>query len=215
MNAIEQNLAKISAALRILDKRSGQLQSVVQQQAALIAELQTRPRTITEEIDQIPGRRIETVLSGEVVFDITDEGKRGNPILIQVSQDGPFVMTHYPMALWRPTLPTVATNYERWRPVSTYPLPDQVVDTDIIDLLYEMQDGGSQRNFQNAPRGPLLSRPDNVIPCAVPTLWSPNSAIAFYPTYNKLTWASTDPDYVPPTQGTLHVDLIGYRIVNL
>ena len=211
MSAIEQNLAKISAALRILDKRSGQLQSVVQQQASLIAELQTRPRTITEEIDQIPGRRIETVLSGEVVFDITDEGKRGNPILVQVSQDGPFVMTHYPMALWRPTLPTTATNFERWRPVSTYPLPDQVVDTDIIDLLYEMQDGGSQRNFQNAPRGPLFSRPDNVIPCAVPTLWAPNSAIAFFPTYNKITWDSE----VPPTQGTLHVDLIGYRIVNL
>jgi hypothetical protein len=74
-----------------------------------------------------------------------------------------------------------------------------------------MQDGGSQRNFQNAPRGPLLSRPDNVIPCAVPTLWSPNSAIAFFPTYNKLTWNSA----IPPTQGTLHVDLIGYRIVNL
>jgi hypothetical protein len=50
-----------------------------------------------------------------------------------------------------------------------------------------------------------------VVPCAVPTLWSPNSAIAFYPTYNRLTW---DGD-VPPTQGTLHVDLIGYRIVNL
>jgi hypothetical protein len=209
MSAIE--LQKISAALRILDKRSGQLQSVVQQQASLIAELQTRPRTITEEIDQIPGRRIETVLSGEVIFDVTDEGKRGNPILIQVSQDGPFVMTHYPMALWRPTLPTNAANYERWRPVSTYPLPDQVVDTDIIDLMYELQDGGSQRNFQNAPRGPLLSRPDNVIPCAVPTLWSPNSAIAFFPTYNKLTWDGNP----APTQGTLHVDLIGYRIVNL
>jgi hypothetical protein len=211
MNPIEQNLQKLSAALRILDKRSSQLQSVVQQQASLLAELQTRPRTITEEIDQIPGRRIETVLAGEVVFDITDEGKRGNPILIQVSQDGPFVMTHYPMAMWRPTLPTTATNYQRWRPVSTYPLPDQVVDTDIIDLMYELQDGGSQRNFQNAPRGPLLSRPDNVVPCAVPTLWSPNSAIAFYPTYNRLTWDGT----IPPTQGTLHVDLIGYRIVNL
>ena len=211
MNAIEQNLQKLSAALRILDKRGVQLQSVVQQQAAMLAELQTRPRTITEEIDQIPGRRIETVLSGEVIFDATDEGKRGNPILIQVSQDGPFVMTHYPMALWRPTLPTTATNYQRWRPVSTYPLPDQTVNTDIIDLMYELQDGGSQRNFQNAPRGPLLSRPDNVVPCAVPTLWSPNSAIAFYPTYNAITWDSE----TPPTQGTLHVDLIGYRIVNL
>jgi hypothetical protein len=211
MSALEQNLSKISAALRILDTRSSKLQTIVQQQAGIIAELQSRPRTITEEIDQIPGRRIETVLSGEVTFTATDEGKRGNPVLIQVSQDGPFVMTHYPMVLWRPTAPTNATNYERWRPVSTYPLPDQVVDTDIIDLMYELQDGGSQRNFQNAPRGPLLSRPDNVIPCAVPTLWSPNSAIGFYPTYNKLTWDGS----TPPTEGTLHVDLIGYRIVNL
>src|SRR5512143_2083468 len=215
MNPIEQNLQKLSAALRILDKRSSQLQAVVQQQAALLAELQTRPRTITEEIDQIPGRRIETMLSGEVIFDVTDEGKRGNPIIIQVSQDGPFVMTHYAQAMWRPTLPTTATNYQRWRPVSSYPLPDQVVDTDIIDIMYELQDGGSQRNFQNAPRGPLLSRPDNVVPAAVPTLWSPNSAIAFYPTYNKLTWTNSDQGYVAPTQGTLHVDLIGYRIVNL
>lgn len=211
MNPIEQRLQELSSAVRALTARSGSLQSIVQQQAALLAELQTRPRTITEEIDQIPGRRIETILSGEVVFDITDEGKRGNPILIQVSQDGPFVMTHYPQALWRPTLPTTATNYQRWRPVSTYPLPDQVVDEDIIDIMYELQDGGAQRNFQNAPRGPLLSRPDNVVPAAVPTLWSPNSAIAFYPTYNRLTWNSQ----VPPTQGTLHVDLIGYRIVNL
>lgn len=209
--SLEQNLAKISAALRILDKRSSQLQSVVQQQAALLAELQSRPRTITEEIDQIPGRRIETVLSGEVTFTASDEGKRGNPIIIQVSQDGPFVMTHYPMCLWRPTAPTNATNYERWRPISTYPLPTQEVGTDIIDIMYEFQDGGSQRNFQNAPRGPLLSRPDNVIPCAVPTLWSPNSAIAFYPTYNSFTWDGNP----APTEGTLHVDLIGYRIVNL
>lgn len=211
MTPLEQNLAALSAAVRILDKRSSQFQSVMQQQAALISELQSRPRTITEEIDQIPGRRIETVLAGEVTFDITDLGKRGNPILIQVSQDGPFVMTHYPMALWRPTLPTTAANFERWRPVSTYPLPDQVVDTDIIDIMYELQDGGAQRNFQNAPRGPLLSRPDNIVPCAVPTLWSPNSAIAFFPTYNAITWNS-DP---ATTQGTLHVDLIGYRIVNL
>lgn len=211
MSSIEQNLQKLSAALRILDKRSSQLQSVVQQQAALLAELQTRPRSITEEIDQIPGRRIDTILSGEVIFDITDLGKRGNPVMIQVSQDGPFVMTHFPQILWRPTLPTTATNYQRWRPVSSFPLPDQVVDTDIIDILYELQDGGAQRNFQNAPRGPMLSRPDNAVPCAVPTLWSPNSAIATYVTYNALTWDSA----IPPTQGTLHVDLIGYRIVNL
>ncbi|MEO6382478.1 MAG: hypothetical protein ABIO35_10890 [Nitrobacter sp.] len=202
---------QVAAALRLLDKRSSSLQSLIQQQSAMIAELQTRPRTITEEIDQIPGRRIETVLSGEVNFTATDEGKRGNPILIQVSSDGPFIMTHYPMALWRPIAPVNATNYQLWRPVSSYPLPTQVIGTDIIDIMYELQDGGSQRNFQNAPRAPLFSRPDNIVPCAVPTLWAPNAAIGFYPTYNKLTWNSA----TPPTQGTLHIDLIGYRVVNL
>lgn len=209
--AVDPNIQKLLSAVAVLDRRSSQLQSVVQAQQAMLAELQSRPRTITEEIDQIPGRRIETVLSGEVTFTASDEGKRGNPILIQVSQDGPFVMTHYPLVVWRPTLPTNATNYQRWRPVTTFPLPVQTDNTDIIDLEYELQDGGAQRNFQNAPRGPLFSRPDNIVPCAVPTLWAPNAAIQFLPTYNKFTWDSA----TPPTQGTLHVDLIGYRIVNL
>ena len=201
-------------AIRQIGARLQQLTSMVQQQAALIAELQTRPRTITEEIDQIPGRRIETMLTGEVTFDITSVGKRGNPITIQVSQDGPFVMTHYPMAIWRPTAPTNASNYEVWSPVSSFPLPtQQQPNGDSIQLMYELQDGGSQRNFQNAPRGPGFSRPDNFIPCAVPTLWSPNSAIAFYPTYNNILFNAAAA--VPTTQGTLHVDLIGYRIVNL
>jgi hypothetical protein len=208
----DANIQKLLAATAVLDRRTAALQSVVQQQQAIIAQLAGRPRTVTEEIDAIPGRRIETVLSGEVTFTSSDEGKRGNPILIQVSQDGPFVMTHYPMVLWRATLPTNADNYERWRPVSTFPLPTQQDGTDIIDLMYELQDGGAQRNFQNAPRGPIFSRPDNLLKCACPTLWSPNSAIQFLPTYNKLTWNAAT---VIPTQGTLHVDLIGYRIVNL
>ena len=199
------------AGLRVLDKKLSQAVGIINQQQAQINSLSSRPRTITEEIDRIPGRRIESVLSGEVTFTATDSGRRGNPILIQVSQDGPFVMTHYPMVLWRPSAPTNATNFGRWRPVSTYPLPDQVVDTDIIDIMYELADGGSQRNFQNAPRGPLLSRPDNIVPCAVPTLWAPNSAIQFFPTYLDLTWDGA----TPPTEGTLHLDLIGYRIVNL
>jgi hypothetical protein len=193
-----------NAAIRAL--QAGQAQII----AALNA-LQSRPRSIQEEIDAIEGRRIEGVLSGEVTFTAADVGQRAAPIVFQVSQDGPFVMTHYPMCLWRPTAPTNATNLNRWRPVTTFPLPDQVVDTDIIDLLYELNDGGSQRLGQNEPRGPLFSRPDNIVPCPIPTVWSPNAAILFQPTYLKLTWDGT----VPPTQGTLHVDLIGYRIANL
>lgn len=204
-------MSEIAAAIRVLNARTAQQQQVITQLTQAMNDLMSRPRTITEEIDQIPGRRIDTVLSGEVTFDSTAEGTRGNPVLIQVSQDGPFVMTHYPMISWYPSAPTSAANYMRWRPVSTYPLPDQVVDTDIIDIKYELQDGGNQRNFQNAPRGLVLSRPDNIVPLACPTLWAPNSAIALTPTYMNITWDS-DP---APTQGTLHVDFIGYRIVNL
>lgn len=187
------------------------LQSQVQQLIAALNAQQSRPRSIQEEIDAIEGRRIESTLSGEVTFTAAAVGQRAAAIVFQVSQDGPFIMTHYPLCVWRPTAPTSATNLNRWRPVSTYPLPAQVVNTDIIDILYELNDGGSQRLGQNEPRGPLLSRPDNIVPCPIPTMWSPNAAILFQPTYLALTWNGT----VPPTEGTLHVDLIGYRIVNL
>ena len=201
----------VAAAVRTHKTAIQQLQSTVTQLASMVQALQSRPRSIQEEIDAIEGRRIESTLSGEVTFTSADVGQRAQPIVFQVSQDGPFIMTHYPLCLWRPSLPTNATNFGRWRPVTTYPLPDQVVDTDIIDILYELNDGGSQRLGQNEPRGPLLSRPDNIVPCPIPTLWSPNAAIIFQPTYLDLTWDGA----TPPTQGTLHVDLIGYRIVNL
>lgn len=190
-----------------LSRMGAQLQQAMQ----VINDLQSRPRSIQEEIDAIPGRRIEGVLAGEVTFTASDVGQRAQPIVFQVSQDGPFIMTHYPLVIWRPTAPNNATNLNRWRPVSTFPLPTQQDGTDIIDLLYELNDGGSQRLGQNEPRGPIFSRPDNIVPCPIPTEWAPNAAIVFQPTYLALTWNGT----VPPTEGTLHVDLIGYRIVNL
>lgn len=201
----------LEATVRTLIARVQQQDGAISQLVARINELQKRPASITDFIDRIPGRRIETVLSGEIAFTAAQLGTRGNPITIQVSQDGPFIMTHYPMATWRPSAPENATNYGRTRPVSTFPLPTQEVGTDIIDIMYELQDGGSQRNFQNAPRGPMLSRPDNLVPCAVPTLWAPNGALVFTPTYNAIAF---DAD-TPPTEGILHVDFIGYRIVNL
>lgn len=203
---------EMAAAIRVLNARTTQQQKTIEQLTNALNEMLSRPRTITEEIDQIPGRRIDTIFSGEVTFDDSSEGTRGNPVLVQISQDGPFVMTHYPMVMWYPSAPDNATNYGRWRPVSSFPLPDQVVDSDIIDIKYELQDGGNQRNFQNAPRGPVLSRPDNIVPLACPTLWAPNSAIALTPTYLRVLFNDAA---VPPTQGTLHVDFIGYRIVNL
>jgi hypothetical protein len=200
---------------QMLRRALGQVGQVVSAQRARIERLEqailSRPRTIAEQIDALPGRRIESVFSGEVVFTADDDGNRGEPVTIQISQDGPFIETHYPMILWRPTAPDNATNFGRWRPVSTFPLPDQVVDTDIIDIMYEFSDGGNQRNFQNAPRGLVLSRPDNLVPLPMPTMFAAGATIQIFPTYNNITWDAA----TPPTAGTLHVDLIGYRIVNL
>lgn len=204
--------AQTAATLRTYKNAIERLSSQVTTLSQQLGSLVTRPRSIQEEIDAIEGRRIESTLSGEVTFTTADEGTRGQPIVLQVSQDGPFVMTHYPLCAWRPTAPDNATNFGRWRPVTSWPLPTQQDGTDIIDLLYELNDGGSQRLGQNEPRGPLLSRPDNIVPAPIPTLWAPNSAILFVPTYTALTFNATP---VAPTQGTLHVDLIGYRIVNM
>lgn len=176
-----------------------------------VARLMSRPMSPTDEIDAIQGRRIESALVGTVDFTIAQQGARGNPITITVSQDGPFVATHYPMILWFPTAPANTTNLNRWRPVSTFPLPDQVVDEDIIDLAYEFSDGGSQRAFQNNPRGPVFSRPDALMPLSMPTLFSPNATLQLTPTFNRITWNSA----TPPTAGTLHCTILGYRIVNL
>lgn len=203
--------SKLAAYLRGLNAKIQQQGAVIVQLQQVVTQLASRPRTIQEEIDSIPGRRIESALVGSVLFDESDEGQRGEPIIIQVPQDGPFIQTHYPLALWFPTAPSDAQNLNRWRPVSTFPLPDQVVDTDIIDIMYEMQDGGNGRLFQNQPRGVLLSRPDNIVPVPVPTLWAPNTSINFTPTYLSFTWDS-DPAV---TQGELHVTIPGYHIVNL
>lgn len=198
--------------------------NALNQQSALLRELQqavidlqSRPRSVAEEIDAIEGRRLAGTLSGEITFDINDQFTRGEPITFNVSADGPFVMTHYPLVLWRPSAPDDATNLGRWRPVSTFPLPSQVVDADIIDLMYELYDGGSKRMFQNEAAGPLFSRPDNIVPLPLPTLFGSNSVVQFFPNYLRFSWfdPAGDEEYVAPTEGTLHVDLVGYYIANL
>jgi len=178
----------------------------------LLKELAKRPRTIQEEIDAIPGRRIFYTLEGTQNFDITSDGLPGSPIALLVSQDGPFIMTHYPMFMWKPSAPATATNFGRWRPIMSWPLPDQVLDDDIIDLSYSFTDSGSQRNFQNLPVPGLISSPDNMIPLPIPTLFTPNTTIQITPTYDNILFS---PVAVPATQGTLVVSLGGYRIANL
>lgn len=210
------NEERLSAAVRIL---VGKIKTLEKQQTVIldkyeefIQACENTPRSITQEIDSIAGRRIFYTLGGNVNFTTAQNGTRGQPITMLVSQDGPFIATHYPFASWTPNAPANAANFGAWRPVSTWPLPDQVLDTDLIDLSYEVIDSGSQRNFQNEPVGPIFSRPDNLIPLPVPTLFSPNTTIQVTPTYERIAFSSAS---VATTGGNLYIGFPGYRIVNL
>lgn len=201
----------------IIRKLEAQCAQNAKENAALrvmLAEVAKRSRSITEEIDAIPGRRIVYTLSGDQSFTSSQDGVRGQAISFLVSQDGPFVMTHYPFIGWYPNAPATADNYGRWMPIKSTPLPTQQNGTnyDWIDVSYEIVDGGSQRNFQNLVVSPgLVSTADNMIPLPVPTLFQPNTTIQVYITYNNIVF-STGPS-VDTTGGNLHVDLPGYRIV--
>lgn len=172
---------------------------------------------ITAEMNEIPGRRTFFFLNGEDTFDITANGQRGSSINMEVSQDGPFIMTHLPVVMWRPSAPNTTTNFGLWRPVSPWPLPVQAAATaaaftlndDIISLSWEMSSGGSQRNLQNEPSLPMFSRPDNLVPLPVPTMFKMNDTIQFFPTYESIRFTSA----IPPTEGIIRVSLPGYRIV--
>jgi hypothetical protein len=211
------NDPKMNGLIRALAKRQKATEErfsvLLAKYEEFVQACEEQPRSITEEIDSIPGRRIFYHLVDRADFTAEQDGLRADPLTFLVSQDGPFVMTHYPLVTWKPNLPTNATHFGRWRPVSSWPLPDQVLDDDIIDLSYEFTDGGSQRNFQNEPAGAgPFSRPDNFVPLPVPTLFAPNSTLQFFPTYDNILF-STPAE--PTTGGELSVTLIGYRIANL
>lgn len=208
---------EIEAYLRKLAKRQmaaeAQLRQVLDKYEEFVRACEDQPRSITQEIDSIPGRRIFYTLNARQNFTIVQNGLRAAAMNFLVSQDGPFIATHYPICAWLPNAPVNATNFGAWRPVSTWPLPDQVLDTDLIDLSYEVIDSGSQRNFQNEATGPMFSRPDNLIPLPVPTLFAPNTTVQFVPTFERILFDAAA--QVPTTGGRLWVGFPGYRIVNL
>lgn len=202
-------LSRIAGEHREMKRQMG---DIVSEYKAFRQAAENVPKSITSELDSIPGRRIFYNLSALQTFDVSLAGQRGQPMNFLVSQDGPFIMTHLPLVVWRPSAPSTATRFGNWRPVSTWPLPTQEVGEDRIDLSYEFVSGGSQRNFQNLPAGPMFSRPDMMAPLSVPTLFTPNEVIQMIVTYEAITFAAGG---VPTTQGTLQVTLPGYRIVNM
>jgi hypothetical protein len=204
--------AQFATKIRQQDRELAELKGTIQ---GIIKSCGEAPRSITEEIDSIPGRRIFYQLSERLSFTISDDGTRGQPMNMLVSQDGPFIQTHYPLVAWKPNLPDNATNFGQWSSVYSWPLPDQErPDRDFLDLSWELIDQGSQRNFQNEPSIPLFSRADGAAaPLPVPTLFSPNTVIAFTPTFEDITFNQTP--QVPATGGELVVTLPGFRIANL
>lgn len=210
-----QNLSEIvknlAARSRILESA---LKKITADHNELLSKIESQPRSISEEIDSIPGRRIFYNFVDNIDFTTAQEGTRGEPLTFLVSQDGPFIATHYPMVAWKPNAPATATNFGQWSPVASWPLPaQQNADQDRIDLSYEVIDGGSQRNFQNAAAGPVFSRPDNLIPLPCPTLFAPNTVIQIFPTYENILFDATAA--VPATGGELVMVIPGYKIVNM
>jgi len=192
------------------------LETRIQELEQVVEDLRNGPRThpsLEDAIDAIPGRRVVFTLVGSQLFTTTQDGARGAVITFEVSQDGPWVMTHYPLVMWRSTLPTNATDFGRWRPVSSWDVPDQVLDTCIIDISYELQDGGSNRNLQNEQTVPagVLSAPGSLEWLPKPTIFRPQSVISFIPTYENILFN----DSTPTTEGRLVVALLGYKIINL
>lgn len=210
---------QLAAYIRKINERlaasEAQLRQVNAKYEEFIQACENQPRSISQEIDSIPGRRIFYTLSARQDFTTALNGLRGIPLSYLISQDGPFIATHYPMAIWKPAAPATATNFGFWSPVCSWPLPTQQVgaNQDRIDLSYEVVDSGSQRNFQNEAVGPIFSRPDNLIPLPQPTLFAPNSVIQFFPTFERILFASGAA--TPTTAGELVVGFPGYRIVNL
>jgi hypothetical protein len=199
-----------------LAARDAKIAQLTQQVQDIADAVKNRPITPEDMLNTIKGRRIFYNLVGSVSFTAAaDNGKRGVAISMTISQDGPFVMTHYPMAMWKPNLPSNADNYGQWMPVYTWPLPTAQTgsNTDTISISYEMVDTGSQRNFQNQAAPPVLSYPGNLHPLPTPTLLAPNTVLQFIPTYEDINMA-TNPS-VDTTGGLLVVSCPGYRIVSL
>lgn len=195
-----------------------QTQAFLRQMATRLQKLEeaikrTQSEDIEDRLKQVAGRRVFFTHVGTQTFTTSQDGARGSAITFTVSQDGPFIMTHYPLVMWRSSLPSNATDLGRWRPVSSWPLPDQVLDTNIIDISYEMADDGSNRSLQNENTVPggLLSRPDCLLQLPVKTYFRPNSVISFTPIYENILFEGS----TATTQGTLVVALIGFKIVNL
>ena len=187
-------------------------------QSKQIKELQTvaRPSSPDDFINSIQGRRIMYSLVGQQTFTANDAGRRGSSINMLVSQDGPFIWTHWPIVMWIPSTPNDATYFGQWRPTFGWPLPaqnDPVADLDVVSLSWEVAAGGSNRNFQSAAMPPAFSLPGQLCERPIPTLFYANDTVQFTPTYEAIHFSDGGDE--PTTGGTLRVMIPGYPVVSI
>jgi len=190
-----------------------QLASVIKQLATLdrrVAAAEGSDYNQIHDLNRIPGRRIPFFLGGSQSFTSTQNGTRAAGINMTVSTDGPFIWTHMPVCLWRVELPTNATNFGFWRPCSIWPLPTQTEASDIVNLSWEIQDSGTQRNLQVEKLPPMFSSPYELVPLPHPMHVTTNSILSFIPTYEDIAF---DSGGTATTGGKLVVVLPGYRII--
>lgn len=182
---------------------------------AQIAALQATAKPLTDEdrINAIQGNRKWFGLTGNGDFDANAIGTPIAPITFDLSQDGPFIWTHFPLVTWKPTLPNNADNLGRWSPVSPWPLATQeITHGDVVSISWTFSDG-DQRQFQTESLPPLFSRPDYLMPLPKPTLIVPAQKLQFQPIFEYILFNSSATHAT--TNGKLKVVLPGFKIVNL
>lgn len=205
------------------DTREHLAQTVIEPLRRELEELRRTTDTLhrmfpqTEDLNAIAGRRMYYTAVARNTITNTGNGSVNNPLTIQVPRDGFFVMTHYPVLMWKVTTSGTATDVGKWRPVSSNPLPDQIVNTDFLDISYTLKDAGPERFMQNDTQTPalsippavlpgLLSTPDNMIALPLPAKFDPGSVIVMNVRFEKFTWTAV-------TAGQMVVMFPGYKIV--
>lgn len=194
---VQAQEAKINALSALIRKLSSDLQNI--------------KRNGADPFAHIPGRRVWYVLAQQQTFNVANQnGQAGQAMNLQVSEDGPFVATHFPVFAWKPSLPANATNFGQWRPVFHGPLPTQAVTTDLISISYQLNDSGSGRNLQSQYIPPVTSRLDRLCPLPFPTIFKRAGVLQCTPFYEDIDFNSSG---TATTAGTLVVAIPGYKIV--
>lgn len=196
---------------QVVRQATGSLRNNIIQLQAELNAIKGVKSGVYDPYPDIPGRRVSYNLVGTQDFTTAQDGQTGSTINMLVSVDGPFIMTHFPLVVWKPTTPTNATNFGIWRTISSADLPTQQVTTDYIDISWQLIDTGPTRNLQNdVVPGGVLSNPRELKKLPTPTKFEPNTTITFTPTYENISFNASG---TATTGGRLCVVLPGIKIL--